>query len=219
MGALEEKDLVARAGAHLVRDGMVVGLGTGSTVARLVVALAETRVSAVYVATSPATARDARARGLVVEPFDTPGSFDHLDLAIDGADQIAEDGWLLKGGGGAHTREKLVAAAAARFVVIADATKLVEVLHAPVPVELSAFGLAATLRHLAPTTVRDVARSPDGGVIADYRGDVGDPAALARWLSSTPGVVAHGLFSPALVSEVLVGVGDEVQRRVYGGRP
>lgn len=216
---LEEKDLAARAGAELVRDGMVVGLGTGSTVAYLVAALAAREVRAVYVATSPGTEHDARARGLRVEPFDSLDSFDHLDLAIDGADQIAEDGWLLKGGGGAHAREKLVAAAAARFVVIADSTKLVRVLHPPVPVELSAFGLAATLRHLEPTTLRDVARSPDGGVIADYLGDVGDPAALARRLSSTPGVVAHGLFAPALVSETLVGIGGEVRRRVYGGSP
>jgi ribose 5-phosphate isomerase A len=135
-----------------------------------------------------------------------------LDLAIDGADQIADDGWLIKGGGGAHTREKIVAACASHFIVIADSTKLVTRLHAPVPVELLAFGLDATLRHLEPTVLRGVTLSPDGGLIGDYQGDVTDPAGLALWLESTPGVVGHGLFAPDLVSQVLVGRGNNVQR-------
>ncbi len=194
----------------------MVGLGTGSPVAFLLVALAQRGLDAVYVATSPSTQRDALALGLVVKPFD---SLEHLDLAIDGADQVAESGWLIKGGGGAHTREKIVAAAATRFVVIVDSSKLVSELHAPLPLELHAFGIAATLEHLGSTRRRDVARSPDGGVIADFYGDVSDPATLARRLSSTPGVVEHGLFAPDLVSEVLVGVGDEVRRRTYGGAP
>ncbi len=115
------------------------------------------------------------ALGIRVEPF---VHIDRFDLAIDGADQIAPDGWLVKGGGGAHTREKVVAAAADRFVVIADSSKPVPGLHAPIPLELLAFGLEATLRHLGTVTLRDVPRSPDGGVIADYTGLVGDPG---RW--------------------------------------
>jgi ribose 5-phosphate isomerase A len=79
-------------------------------------------------------------------------------------------------------------------------------------VELLTFGLDATLRHLQPTTLRGVTVSPDGGLIADFEGDVSEPAALARWLESTPGVVGHGLFAPDLVSQVLVGRGNEVQR-------
>ena len=117
-------------------------------------------------------------------------------MAIDGADQIAPDGWLVKGGGAAHTREKIVAAAADRFVVIADSSKPVAHLHPPIPLELLAFGLAATLRHLGAASLRDVPPSPDGGVIADFTGEVGDPAELAARLSATPGVVAHGLFPP-----------------------
>src|SRR5258705_12295801 len=108
----EEKQLAARAAAALVQDGMCVGLGTGSTVAHLLPALAARRLRLRCVATSPATAEAARLLGLAVEPFD---SLDRLDIAIDGADQIAPDGWLIKGGGGAHTREKVVAAAAERF--------------------------------------------------------------------------------------------------------
>ena len=193
---------------------MRVGLGTGSTVAYLLGELSLREVRAIYVATSPATERAARSLGLRVESFDARVSF---DLAIDGADQITEDGWLIKGAGGALTREKIVAASADRFVVIADSSKLVESLHAPVPLELLAFGVSSTLRRLEPCALRDVAPSPDGGLIADYRGEVHEPHALASRLSSTPGVVEHGLFSPELVSEVYVGVGDEVRRVVVGG--
>lgn len=214
MGVEEEKELAATAAAQMVDDGMHVGLGTGSSVAYLLAELARRAVKAVYVATSPGTEQAARALGLVVEPFN---SFDRLDLAIDGADQIAKDGWLIKGGGGAHTREKIVAACASRFVVIGDSTKLVDQLSAPVPLELLTFGLDATLRHLSPSTLRDVAPSPDGGLIADYHGDVTDPAALSRWFCSTPGVIGHGLFAPELVSEVLIGTGNTVQRSTSGG--
>ena len=118
----------------------------------------------------------------------------------------------MKGGGAAHTREKIVAAAADRFVVVASADKLVDAIAPPVPLELLPFGLAATLRALGPVELRDVPPSPDGGVIADWRGAVDDPEELAARLEATPGVVEHGLFPPALVSSVLVGRGDSVER-------
>ena len=197
-----------------MKDGMRVGLGTGSTVAYLLAELAARDVKATYVASSPRTEEAARALGISVEPFFT---LDELDIAIDGADQIAGNGWLIKGGGGAHTREKIVAACAERFVVIADSRKIVSSLCAPVPLELLAFGVAATLHHLEPTVLRDAPRSPDGGLIADYYGDVADPAALCARLSSTPGVLEHGLFAPTLGSEILVGRGDIVQRLSFGG--
>jgi ribose 5-phosphate isomerase A len=207
-----EKRAAARAAAMLVEDGMRLGLGTGSTVAHLLPALAERGLRGVRcVATSDRTEQEARALGLHVEPFT---SVDRLDLAIDGTDQVTPDGWVIKGGGGAHTREKIVAAAADRFVVIADSSKAVDALRAPVPLELLAFGLPATLRALGHAEVREGAPpSPDGGVIADYLGDVGDPAALAARLADTPGVVDHGLFAPALVSEVLVAHGEDVAVR------
>lgn len=204
-----EKKLAAEASAELVESGMTVGLGTGSTVAYLLPALAARHLDITCVATSPRTAQAARELGLRVEPFET---IDRLDIAIDGADQIAPDGWLVKGGGAAHTREKIVAASADRFVVIADSRKAVAALEPPVPLELLAYGLAATLRRLGEVTVRDVPRSPDGGVIADYRGAIGDPAELAARLSATPGVVEHGLFPPALVTEILIGRGESVER-------
>jgi ribose 5-phosphate isomerase A len=209
----EEKRLAAEAAAALVQDGARVGLGTGSTVAYLLPALAARRLRLRCVATSPATAEAARRLGLPVEPFD---ALDRLDIAIDGADQIAPDGWLIKGGGGAHTREKVVAAAAERFVVIASSNKPVPRLTPPVPLELLAFGLPATLRAVTPATLRGGPPSPDGGVIADHHGEIGDPAELAARMDAVPGVVGHGLFPPALVTDVIIGRGTQVEHRSFG---
>ena len=210
-----EKRVAAEAAAGLVEDGMRVGLGTGSTVAFLLPALAARGLSLRCVATSPATEQGARELGLDVEPFVGLDALDRLDIAIDGADQVALSGWLVKGGGAAHTREKAVAAAADRFVVVVSSDKLVARLAPPVPLELLEFGLAATLRRLDAVELREVPRSPDGGVIADYTGDVDDPEALAARLSATPGVVEHGLFPTALVSDVVVGRGEQVEHRSY----
>jgi ribose 5-phosphate isomerase A len=205
----DQKRAAAEEAARLVTDGMTVGLGTGSTVAFLLPALAGRDVRCV--ATSPQTEEAATALGLAVEPFDT---LDRLDIAIDGADQIDPAGWLVKGGGAAHTREKIVAAAAERFVVIASSEKLVAALAPPVPLELLPFGLQATVHALGHVELRDVPRSPDGGVIADYLGPVDDPADLAERLASTPGVVDHGLFPPELVTEILVGRDGGVDRTI-----
>jgi ribose 5-phosphate isomerase A len=218
MDAVEDlKRDAAVVAAGLIEDGMRVGLGTGSTVRHLLPALAARGLRGLRcVATSPATAEQAVALGLPVEPFDT---LDRLDIAIDGADQVAPDGWLIKGGGGAHVREKIVAAAADRFVVIVDERKVVDVLQPPVPLELLPFGLVATLRAAGPAAPRAGAPpSPDGNVIADHHGPVHDPAALAARLDDVPGVVGHGLFSPAIVSEVLVARADGVEHRPVGGR-
>ena len=208
-----EKRLAAKAAADLVKDGMRVGLGTGSTVAFLLPALAARSLDLRCVATSPATDRVARELGLRVESFAGADALPQLDIAIDGADQLAPDGWLVKGGGAAHTREKAVAAAADRFVVIASSEKVVERLRPPVPIELLEFGLAGTLRRLGSVRLRDVSRSPEGGVIADYTGGFDDAAALAARLAATVGVVEHGLFSPALVSEVVIARGELVEIR------
>jgi ribose 5-phosphate isomerase A len=209
-----EKRLAAEAAAELVEDGMSVGLGTGSTVAHLLPAIARRGLGGIRcVATSVATEEQARELGIPVEEF---SELRRLDIAIDGADQVTPDGWLIKGGGGAHLREKIVAAAAERFVVIADSSKPVKALSGPVPLELFAFGLRATLERLgAEVELRDVPRSPDGGAIADYRGEIGDPAALAARLEADPGIAAHGLFPPDMVSELLVGAGGTVDRMTF----
>jgi len=208
-----EKQLAAEAAAELVEDGMRVGLGTGSTVAFLLPALARRRLSLRCVATSLATETAARELGLPIESFSGVDGLAELDIAIDGADQVAPSGWVVKGGGAAHTREKAVAASARRFVVIVSSDKLVELVTPPVPLELLEFGLASTIARIGSVELRDAPRSPDGGVIADYTGPVGDPAALATRLSQTTGVVEHGLFSPELVSDLVVGRGEAVEQR------
>ncbi len=203
-----EKRLAAEAAALLVEDSMTIGLGTGSTVADLLSALARRKLSLRCVATSPGTGRMAARLGLRTETF----SADRLDMAIDGADQIAPDGWLVKGGGGAHTREKLVAAAADVFVVIADSGKPVPRLRPPVPLELLAFGLESTLARIGAVRRRDGRITPDRGVLADYTGACDDPAAIAAVLDATPGVVGHGLFPPTMVQTILIGRGNDVER-------
>jgi ribose 5-phosphate isomerase A len=208
-----EKQLAAEAAAELVEDGMLVGLGTGSTVGYLLQALAARGLDLRCVATSPRTEQAARELGMKVESFAGVGALPRLDIAIDGADQVDPSGWLVKGGGAAHTREKAVAAAADRFVVIVSSEKLVDRLSPPVPLELLEYGLVATLRRLGGVELRDVPRSPDGGVIADYVGEVDDPAELAARLSSTVGVVEHGLFPAAMVSDVVIARGEQVETR------
>jgi ribose 5-phosphate isomerase A len=204
-----EKKAAAEAAAELVEDGFTVGLGTGSTVAHLLSALERRKLEIRCVATSPATEEAARKLGIPVEPFDR---LERLDLAIDGADQVDPAGWLVKGGGGAHTREKIVACAAERFVVIVSSDKMVDALAPPVPLELLAYGAAATLRTIGEAVLRDLPPTPDGGLIADFTGEIGDPAALAARLAGAPGVVEHDLFPPALVDEVLVGRGSAVEQ-------
>ena len=203
-----EKRLAATAAAGLVEESMTVGLGTGSTVAHLLSALARRRLDIRCVATSPATARAAARLGLLVESFTSA----RLDIAIDGADQIDPAGWLMKGGGGAQTREKLVATAADVFVVIADSTKTVPVLRPPVPVEVLSFGVEATLARIGRVLRRDTPPTPDGGILVDILDGFDDPATLAAQLDATPGVVGHGLFPPDLVHTVFVARGNEVER-------
>ena len=211
----DEKRLAAEAAAKLLESGMTVGLGTGSTVAHLLPAIARRGLTGIRcVATSVATEEQARELGIPVEDFDR---LQRLDIAIDGTDEVTPDGWLIKGGGGAHLREKIVAAAAERFVVIGDSSKPVEALRGPVPLELFGFGAASTLARLGDDVeLRDAPPSPDGGVIADYRGPgLDDPAALAARLEADPGIAAHGLFSPDMVSELFIGRGGTVDRTSF----
>src|SRR3979409_2572278 len=130
MSIEREKQVAAEAAAELVQNGMTVVLGPGSTVAYLLPALAKRSLSIVCAATSPRTEHAARELGLRIEDVT---SIDRFDIAIDGADQIAPDGWLVKGGGGAHTREKIAAAAADQFVVIADSPNTAPATPPPAP--------------------------------------------------------------------------------------
>jgi ribose 5-phosphate isomerase A len=205
----DEKRIAGEAAAELVEDGMAVGLGTGTTVSYFLRSLGGRGLRLRCVATSLQTETAARELGLAVEPFD---ELERLDITVDGADQVAPDCWLVKGGGAAHTREKIVAAAAERFVVIVSSDKLVEAIEPPIPVEILSFGTRSILARLGSVDLRNVPPSPDGGLIADYCGPVGEPAQLAERLAAAPGVVEHGLFPPELVSTVLVGREGEVER-------
>ncbi len=213
MSADRAKEAAGRAAALLVRDGMRVGLGTGSTARWFIVAVGEAvsrglRVTAV--ATSEASARLADNLGILLVDLDGSG----LDLAVDGADLVDPDLRLIKGGGGAHVHEKVVAAAARQFVVVVDEGKLVPQLHGPVPVEVLAFGAGATLAALdecgANFRLRHDAEgrplaSNSGNLLADGAfGAIGDPEGLSQRLDAVPGVVGHGLFL-GMADRVLVG--------------
>lgn len=202
-------DAKQRAGfkaAEFVEDGMRVGLGTGTTAQWLVERLGERVREGLRVRCVPTSRRtEEQARGLGI-PLVSLGEVGELDIAIDGADEIGPGLALIKGGGGALLREKLVASAAHRFVVIADASKRVEVLgRFPLPVEVVQFGWELTARRVAsvagvePLLRRDTNGEPfvtdNGNYILDCRcGAIQDPARTERELKSLVGVVESGLF-------------------------
>jgi len=216
------KENAARAAVEMVEDGMRLGLGTGSTANFMLWFLAERvreGLNVVGVPTSERTTARARQLGIPLTSLDeTP----ELDLCIDGADEFDPDLNLIKGGGGALLREKIVASAAKRFVVIADASKRVACLGAyPLPVEivpLAAVPLATRLTALgANVSLRQKEDgsafiSDEGNYIVDCAfGEIADPPALAARLSGFAGVVEHGLFC-GMADVVLVGTADGVER-------
>jgi ribose 5-phosphate isomerase A len=224
------KRAAAEAAVALVEDGMAVGLGTGSTSAFAVSALAA-RVRAeglrvVGIPTSERTAEQARREGV---PLTTFAEHPELDLAIDGADEV-ERGTLhlVKGGGGALLREKIVAAASRRFVVVADEGKLVDRLGVgwAVPVEVVPFGWEATARRIGGLGATPELRRKDGEpfvtdgghLILDCRfpGGIADPPGLERLLGAIVGVVETGLFT-GMAGEVLLAGPGGVRRLTPGG--
>ena len=219
-----EKALAAARAMPEVRDGMLVGLGTGSTAAYAVRAIAaRVRDGLRITATATSTATEALARSLGIEPV----AFERvarLDLTIDGADEIDHQLRAIKGGGGALLREKVVAAASDRMIVIADGGKLVDTLgRHPLPVEVLPFAAASVERALAEFGVpAPRRRSADG---TDYLtdqdayvydlafGTIAHPEAVARRLEGVPGLIGHGLFL-GLVDVAYVAEGENV--RVLG---
>lgn len=200
----QEKRLVAEAAAAEIGTGMVLGLGTGSTVAELIALLGHkvrSGATIMAVATSEATAASARAVGITLLPFAERTA---IDLTIDGVDEIDPAFVAIKGAGGAMLREKIVASASRRMIAIADSSKASEALGTrPVPVEILPFARAFVLETIerlgARVTLRledgRWARSDQGNLLADCRfADMTEPAHLARRLSAIPGLLGHGLF-------------------------
>jgi len=217
----EEKEAAGRAAAKLVRDGDIVGLGTGSTAYFAVVALGE-RVKAglkiIGIPTSLHTADLARAVGI---PLTTLDEHPEIDITIDGADEVDPKLNLIKGGGGALTREKVIATASKKMVVVADSGKVVAVLGKfPLPVEVIPFARTVVERKIVALGASPKLRmKPDGSPFLTDNGNqildcsfgkIDDPPALARELSGTPGVVEHGLFI-GLAKLVVVGRGASVE--------
>ena len=207
----QAKQAAGRAAAATVEDGMRVGLGTGSTVRYAVEALGETGYDLMCVATSSSTEELAGQVGLRLV---SPDEAVRLDVTIDGADEIDAALNLTKGGGGALTREKIVAAMAERFVVVADRSKVVPLLGPfGTPIEVLSFApavVADRLRTLGAASVerRDGLSDNDGVLLDAHFGAIEDPTTLAAELSAIPGVVEHGIFLADLVSSVVVADAD-----------
>ena len=225
MDSDQQKRAAAARAVEFVRPGMRLGLGTGSTAIHLVDLLGERvrgGLEIVAVPTSEATHRQAVSCGIPLTTLDeTPA----LDLTIDGADEISPDLTLIKGGGGALLREKIVAAASARMIVIADKSKYVDVLgRFPLPVEIAPFGAGATRLAVqaalrAQPGMLTLRKSKDGQafvtdgghfIVDAALGRIEDPREVARALSAVPGVMEHGLFI-GLASTAVIGGPDGVR--------
>jgi ribose 5-phosphate isomerase A len=211
------KEAAGRHAAGYVTDGMKVGLGTGSTVHFTILELGDRRPDIVCTATSRATEQLATSLGLTVISADEIG---HLDIAIDGADEVDPAFNLTKGGGGAHTREKIVETMAPRLVIVVDETKLVPA--------LGPFGTPLEVLDFAPTVVAAAVmalgaervttrpeRSDNGNLLMDaHFGTIPDPVELGARLASVPGLVEHGIFPGSMVERVVVAGKDGIRELV-----
>ncbi|MCO5730010.1 ribose-5-phosphate isomerase RpiA [Rhizobium sp. SSA_523] len=210
MDAREMKVKAAEAALQYVEDGMRLGIGTGSTAEEFVRLLGEKVAEGLKVEGVPTSERTARLCLELGVPLRSLDELPELDLAIDGADEVDAGLRLIKGGGGALLREKIVASASARMIVIADESKVVETLgRFPLPIEINAFGMATTriaierlASRLGLTGDIKLRKSEDGAFTTDgghhiydaFFGRIPDAEALSNQLNSIPGVVEHGLF-------------------------
>ena len=220
----DDKRLAGEAAAAEVRAGMLVGLGTGSTAAHAIRAIGAAGLAIEVVATSEASAALAREAGLVVRDF---AAVARVDLTIDGADEIDERFRAIKGAGGAMLREKVVAAASDRMVVIADGSKRVAAIGAAkLPVEALPFAAAYVADALGPmfAEVEPRAggryRTDNGNLVLDCRGaHTENWDHLAAWLATVPGVVGHGLFLSEVDAAYVAdgGVVTRLERKIASG--
>ena len=210
------KKLCAEAALAFVEDDMTVGVGTGSTVNHFIAALASRKARiAGTVSSSEASAKRLREAGIAVMDLNAAGG---CDVYVDGADEVTEHLAMIKGGGGALTREKIVAQASRKFVCIADASKLVAVLGKfPLPVEVIPMARSLVAREIVRLGGRPVLRegavTDNGNVILDVHGlSITDPAGLESELNQLPGVVTNGLFARRPADVLLLGTPQGVRR-------
>jgi ribose 5-phosphate isomerase A len=216
----QEKEIAARASLRFVKDGDIVGLGTGSTAAYAVRFLGERVQAGLKIRGIPTSIRTQELAGCLRIPLTTLDEVQQIDVTIDGADEIDPGLRLIKGGGGALLREKIVASASRKLVIIADSTKQVAMLGKfPVPVEVIKFAealvtkkisaLGATVKVRADSSGRKFITDEGNHILDCTFGQIPDPPALARSLGTIPGVVEHGLFI-GMASIALVGKGGQV---------
>jgi ribose 5-phosphate isomerase A len=215
-----EKEAVARASLRFVKDGDIVGLGTGSTAAYLVRFLGERVKAGLRIRGIPTSVHTGEAATSLGIPLTTLDEVQQIDVTIDGADECDPQLRLIKGGGGALLREKIVASASKKLVIIADSSKQVAMLGKfPVPVEVIKFAEALVAKKItamgAVVTTRVDANgkkfiTDEGNHILDcHFGQIPDPPTLAHELEATPGVVEHGLFI-GMASTALIGKGSHI---------
>lgn len=210
----EEKQAAARASVSFVSDGAIVGLGSGSTASCAIRLLAERVQAGLKIRGIPTSASTKMLAGSLGIPLATLDEFQDIDVTIDGADEIDPQLQLIKGGGGALLREKVIASASRKLVIVADSSKLVPVLGKfPLPVEVIAFAQALVARKIAALGGKATLRQTENGgpyvtdeghhiLDCDF-GQISDPKKLARALESIPGIAGHGLFVD-MASVVLV---------------
>jgi ribose 5-phosphate isomerase A len=216
----QEKEAAARASLRFVKDGQVVGLGTGSTAAYFIQLLGEQVKNGLRIRGIPSSDRSREQAANLGIPLTTLDEFQQIDVTVDGADEVDPQLRLIKGGGGALLREKIVASVTKQLVIVADATKRVAVLgRFPLPVEVIKFAQAVVIKKIEAMGAEVGLRMGTDGKpfltdennhILDCRfGQIPDADGLARQLSDMPGVVEHGLFI-GMASIVLVANGNEV---------
>ena len=216
----QEKEVAARASLAFIKDGQVVGLGTGSTATHFIKLLGEEVKKGLRIRGIPTSVRSQELAGTLGIPLLTLDECQEIDVTVDGADEVDPQLRLIKGGGGAALREKIIASATKQLVIVADATKQVERLGKfPLPVEVIKFAQALVAKRIAALGADVHLRAGNDGKayltdennhILDCRfGEIRDPDGLARELSGMPGVVEHGLFI-GMASVVLFARGSEI---------